>query len=166
MGHPTDLAVSPIFSVKNRSVTRAKIGRCSATLDSPMACSLTDSSLHDLCSRLRLCGVGFAPQRGQQLLQVGREGGATFEPLPRGWVHQPHHPGMQRLSTEPGQLVRQWGTLQRILAAAIGGIAQQRMAHSSHVDADLMCTAGAGLQLYESIEAKALQHAKFGDGLA
>ena len=99
----------------------------------------------------------------QQILVDGR---ATFEPLPRGWVHQSQSPGMQRLPVKPGQLVRQRRARQCSVGVAISGIAQQRMPYSSHVDADLMGAAGARPQFHHGVEPEALQHAKFGNGLA
>src|SRR5215831_18238447 len=118
MGNPIALAVSPIFSVKNRSVTSAKIGRRWATVGSAIAFSLTDDSLQALFPHIALRSVGFTPKDGQQLLQIGREGGTTFEPLLRGWVHKSQYPGMQRLPAEPQQLVCQQRALQFFLGSA------------------------------------------------
>src|SRR5262245_46310298 len=148
MGNPIDLAVSPIFSVKNRSVTSAKIGRRWAIVGSAIAVSLTGDSLQAPFLHIALRSVGFTSKDSQQLLQIGRERSTTFEPLLRGWVHKSQYPGMQRLPTEPRQLVCQQRALQFFLGSAIGGIAQQRMPDSSHVDADLMSSASARPELH------------------
>lgn len=100
------------------------------------------------------------------MLQISRQGRATFEPLPGGWMHKSQYPGMQCLPPKPGQLACWWRAPQFFTVAAIRRVAQQRMPNSSHVDADLMGTAGTGLELNQGKKPKTLSYAILGDSLA
>lgn len=110
--------------------------------------------------------AGFTSQMHQDLLQIGGQWCATFDPHLCHWVHESQYPGMQRLSVKPGQPMRQRRALAVVATSAISKIAQQRMSHSCHVDADLMRTAGMGADLNQGVSSKAFQYTKFGDGLA
>src|ERR671925_333528 len=73
---------------------------------------------------------------------------------------------MQRLALEPCQALGEWGAPEFLAIPSIVRITKQRMPQSGHMHADLMRTAGPGLELNERVAPETLQDAKLGDGFA